>query len=227
MKINLYHLNNSRSHRIVWMLEELNCHYEIISPDDIEINDVSIAYLPIKYPTLKIQTPDSILFLTESGAIVEFISQYYQSLIPQNDDISKIVSFLFWKNYADGSFMPNLVLKQVFTQIMQKTPIPFRMISWSFKYLFNKLYLDKTLNEQLSRIDNHLSTNTWFANDFSIADILMWFPLEVCYTVSLNCNYPHIDSYIKRIHSREAFQKALIRGNWSEKDFHKYWASAW
>lgn len=228
MEISLFHLNNSRSQRIIWLLEELSLSYKIIPSHSVNTVNIPDMYLPLKYPTIEIKCPDSSFFLTESSAILEFFSQRYPDLNPQNKDLKKMADFLFWKNFADASFMPNLVLKQIFGQIVQKTPLLFRPISWGFKTAFNKGYLDKAITEQLIRIEQHLSHNDWFAGDeFSILDILLWFPLQVCQKASKEFNYQNINRYLVQIHNRPAFQRSLIKGNWSENHFMKYWQSAW
>ena len=139
------------------------------------------------------------------------------------------VQFSFWKNFADASFMPNLALKQIFAQIAQRTPLPLRPVSWCFKQGFNLGYLDQAIAAQLDSIEQHLSKHAWLAGgSFSIADILLWFPLQACAAAHPEfMQYPHCRHYLAQIESRPAFQQALLKGQWSDAQFKQYWAKAW
>ncbi|WP_227591215.1 glutathione binding-like protein [Acinetobacter shaoyimingii] len=133
------------------------------------------------------------------------------------------------ENYADASFMPNLALKQIFQQIVERTPLPFKWVSLLFKYAFNKGYLDQAIDDQLYRINNHLSHQTWLAGEvFTIADLLLWFPLQACVIAHSNiAQYPVVMRYIEHIQQRPAFQKALAKGQWDDSIFQDYWKKAW
>lgn len=224
MQITLYHLKNSRSQRILWLLEELGYDYQVIDSADSGTHDLPNHILPLKFPTVHITDEDSGIYLTESSAICEFLSNRFQSLIPVSVTEIDLANYFFWKNYADASLMQSLVLKQVFKQIVVNTPLPFKPVPWLFKYSFNKLYLNKTIEQQLKRVDEHLKTNTWMcANQFTIADILMWFPLEACMVTMDPPDYPHITFYLAQFRGNHNFNKALESGNWSSQKFRDYW----
>lgn len=121
--------------------------------------------------------------------------------------------------------MPNLVLKQIFQQIKQQTPFVIRFISLAFQQAFNRAYLNPQLKQQLEQINSHLSHHTWLAgDDFSDADILLWFPLHAAeFAYPQFSDYPSLERYLKQITSRPAFQTALDRGQWSSQQFKQYW----
>ena len=134
--------------------------------------------------------------------------------------------FYYWKNYCEATFIPDLVLKQIFHQIVQRTPFPIRFIPKLLKYGFNQGYLNQSLQRQMNMIDKYLEHHLWFAGDqFTIADILMWFPLLAC---SQNYSqFKHIQRYLAQIENRPAFKNALIKGQWSASTFNAYWTIAW
>lgn len=218
LKITLHHLPNSRSQRIVWLLEELDLNYElIICPNKIQSG--------LKFPTLLIQQPYAdIHTLTESSAIAEYLCQLNKQFILDAPD-NMYWNYCFYKNYADASFMPNLALKQVFAQIAQQTPWLLRFVSLAFKAAFNSAYLTPEITKQLQMLDSHLKNHIWLAgNQFSCADILVWFPLQASQSALLNFTaYPALARYLTQIQSRPAFQTALLKGHWSTEEFQRYW----
>ena len=226
MKLRLYHLANSRSQRIVWLLEELNAEYDLVFSDSIVLSDLPESALPLKYPTLSVKTLQNEYVLTETTAVAEFlVSQFDPKLAINSTCPNAYLNYLFWKNYADASLMPNVALKQIFAQITQKTPFIFRPISWSFKFGFDKGYLNNAFKDQLQRVNTHLAGNEWLSGpNFTIADVLMWFPLEACMHFAEIDSYTHLNRYMEQIHQRPSFQKALQRGQWSNREFIRYWS---
>ncbi|NUG13202.1 glutathione S-transferase family protein, partial [Acinetobacter seifertii] len=138
----------------------------------------------------------------------------------------QLKNFYYWKNYCEATFIPDLVLKQIFQQIAERTPFPVRFIPKLLKYGFDQGYLNQSLQQHMSMIDKHLKHHLWFAGDqFTTADILMWFPLLAC---SPNYSqFKHIQRYLTQIENRPAFKNALIKGQWSASTFQTYWAIAW
>ncbi len=230
--VHLYHLKNSRSQRIVWLLEELQLDYALtLYHEHIQPNQVTEhPHAFKKFPTMTYQQPGkSPIVLTETTAIVDFLWQLHgQSCTEKCDDPQQLANYYFWKNFADASFMPNLALKQIFSQIVQRTPFPLGFITQIFKAGFNRGYLNTTLHQQMQQINQQLQQQHWIAgSQFTAADILLWFPLYAC--TQLHADFQHygsIQSYLNRLESRPAFQKALSKGQWSAVDFQAYWNKA-
>lgn len=223
-QIIVYHHRNSRSQRLIWLLEELGCKYILFEGTDIDTSKLPLEVLPLKFPTVVITGGERTIHMTETSAICEYLCSQVQSLSIPLNNIEALSDFIFWKNFSEASFMPNLALIQLFRQIVIKTPLPFKPVSWIFQKSINMMYLNQAIKEQLDRFESHLAKNTWLATEFSIADILNWFPLEACrITFKDDFEYPNIQAYLKRIHKRPAFQTALIHGNWNEVEFAKYW----
>lgn len=227
MQIRLFHLQNSRSQRIIWFLEELGLNYELIIKyhSDVDENKNSPHQLS-KFPTIEIIEQGKISILAETSAILDYLSHLHPQLGQNNLLSQQLQNFYYWKNYCEATFIPDLVLKQIFHQIAQRTPFPIRFIPKLLKYGFDQGYLNQSLQRQMSMIDKHLEHHLWFAGDqFTIADILMWFPLLAC---SQNYSqFKHIQRYLTQIENRPAFKNALIKGQWSASTFNAYWTIAW
>lgn len=227
MQIRLFHLENSRSQRIVWLLEELGLSYELIinQHSSVDPNKNSPHSLS-KFPTIEITAQDQTVILAETSAIIDYLSHYYPKFAGTGLTTSQLQHFYYWKNYAEATFIPDLLLKQIFAQIVQRTPFPVRFISKFLKYGFDQGYLNPSLQRQLHMIDDHLKTYQWFAGEqFTVADILMWFPLLAC--SQNHQQFKYIQLYLKRIESRPSFQTALVKGQWSASTFQSYWTKAW
>lgn len=231
MQIQLYHFPTSRSQRIIWLFEELEIDYELMicNKNNPQPQTIPQSALPLKFPTVLIQTDHEKIVLTESSAITEFFADYFSKLVISSSNLTTRQNYIFWKNYADASFMPNLALKQIFAQINQQTPFVFRWVSYAFKYAFNAGFLNQVINDQLNRINTHLEQNDWLAGDaFTIADILLWFPLQACVNAHKEIHqFPSILRYIDQIQQRPAFQKSLNKGLWDDSIFQQYWKQAW
>lgn len=224
-KITLFHLPNSRSHRILWLLEELCIPYDLVVSSEVNLDLIPDTAKPLKFPTIKISTPNGHSYLSETCAVADFLMAYTEndlSVPPKN--FKDFHSYIYWKNFADGSFMPNVALKQVFSQITKQTPLPFRFVSYLFEYTFSKAYLDDALHQQLKSINDHLKQHDWLVSSkFSLADILVWFPLQANLCMRHTESYPNILNYLDRVHSRQAFLKSKELGLWNNQEFHSYW----
>ncbi|RZG46728.1 glutathione S-transferase family protein [Acinetobacter wuhouensis] len=235
MQLTLYHLKNSRSQRILWLLEELDLPYQlkvyqqhILENDADELKKINPH---AKFPTLVLanatqQTP---IVLTETSAIAEYCSHQANVYGIQHLNQQEIIDYYFWKNFADSNFMPNLALKQMFRKLVQRTPFPMHIMTGLIKRGVDRGFLNPTLEQQLTMIDSQLQHHEWITGQhFTIADILLWFPLQAC--VQLNQKYqqyPEIKRYLIQIESRPAFKTALVKGQWSAQTFQEYWSSAY
>ncbi|WP_075382548.1 glutathione binding-like protein [Acinetobacter pittii] len=227
MQIRLFHLQNSRSQRIIWFLEELGLNYKLTIKDHSGIDkDKNSPHQLSKFPTIEIIEQGKTSILAETSAILDYLSHLHPQLGPNSLLSQQLQNFYYWKNYSEATFIPDLVLKQIFHQIVKRTPFPVRFIPKFLKYGFDQGYLNQSLQRQMSMIDKHLEHHLWFAGDqFTTADILMWFPLLAC---SPNYRqFKHIQRYLTQIENRPAFKNALIKGRWSASTFKAYWTTAW
>jgi glutathione S-transferase len=214
--ITVHHLNNSRSQRILWLLEEIGVEYQIkhyqrdpktmLAPPELR------AVHPLgKSPVIT----DGELPLAESGAIIEYLAgRYGQQLLPAEGSPERL-RCSYWMHFAEGSAMPPLLLKLVF-DTLERAPMPFfvKPIARGISSKMKGTYINPQLRQTLDYLEGELGKSEWFAGDsFSVADIQMSFPLEAAASrAGLDASRPKLKAFLERIHARPAYQRALERG---------------
>lgn len=215
--ITVHHLNNSRSQRVLWLLEELELDYEVKRYERDPKTMLAPASLRQVHPLGKSPViTDGDLTLAESGAIVEYLVDRYGKgqLIPPPSTPERL-RYTYWLHYAEGSAMPPLLLKLVFDRIEQ-SPMPFfvRPIARAIVSRTQSSFIEPQIAQHLDYLEAELETSLWFVgNEFTAADIQMSFPLEAAaMRAGLNQSRPKLMSFLDRIHARPAYQRALDRG---------------
>ena len=215
--ITVHHLNNSRSQRVLWLLEELGIEYEVKRYDRNPKTMLAPASLREVHPLGKSPViTDGALTLAESGAIIEYLVERYGNgrLIPALGTPERL-RYTYWLHYAEGSAMPLLLLKLVFDQI-EKGPIPFfvRPIARAIVARVKNSFIQPQIAQHLDYQEAEIGKSTWFAgNEFTAADIQMSFPLEAAAArAGLDASRPKLMAFLDRIHTRPAYQQALERG---------------
>lgn len=215
--ITVHHLNNSRSQRILWLLEELGLAYDIKRYQ----RDAETMLAP---PSLKQVHPlgkspvvtDGDFTLAESGAICEYLADRYGEgrLIPAHGSAQRL-RCNYWLHYAEGSLMPPLLLALVFHRV-RSAPAPFfvRPLIKGIAHKVHAAFIDPQLKLHLDYLEAELGKSRWFGGDeFSVADIQMSFPLEAAAARGvLNARQPQLLAFLARIHARPAYQRALAHG---------------
>ncbi len=217
--ITVHHLNNSRSQRILWALEELNIPYEIKRYERDSVTQLAPASLKEVHPLGKspvITDSNGDITVAESGAIIEYLIGTYG----QGNFIPAIGSeehrqYVYWMHFSEGTLMQQLLLKIIFDKV-KTDPMPF-FIKPIAKGISDKVmsdYVGPNIKNNLDYIESHLSESTWFAGEsISGADFQMSFPLEACVAGDVaGSNYPNIKAYVKRVHARAEYQSALTSG---------------
>jgi glutathione S-transferase len=213
----VHHLNDSRSQRILWLLEELNLPYEIKryqrDPKTMLAPPALRAVHPLgKSPVIS----DGELTLAESGAIIEYLGDRYGAgrLIPLHGTPERL-RCNYWLHYAEGSAMPPLLLKLVFRRV-ETAPAPFfvRPVAKGIAAKVQQGFVDPQIALHMSYLEGELAKAEWFGgNEFSVADIVMSFPLEAAATRGgVDNRHPHLQAFLQRIHARPAYCRALERG---------------
>ena len=215
MTITVHHLNDSRSQRILWLLEELGLEYEVKRYERDPETMLAPASLREVHPLGKSPViTDEELTLAESGAIVEYLVDRYGKgrLAPEAE--TPRLRYTYWLHYAEGSAMPPLVMQLIFNQIEEQSPFYLRAIAKIITGRVKQTYIEPQIAQNLDYLEAELKKNTWFVGDeFTAADIQLSFPLEAAAAYSnLNGSYPQIIAFLERIHARPAYQKALERG---------------
>lgn len=215
--ITVHHLENSRSQRIVWMLEEIGVEYEIKRYERDPKTQLAPAELVKVHPLGKSPViTDGSKVIAESGAIIEYLSETYGNgkfiPAPGSDDYWQCK---YWLHYGEGTLMPLLVMKLVFDKV-KSSPMPF-FIKPIAKGISNKVmeaYLGPNLEKNMGFVEGYLGEHEWFAGDsLTAADIQMSFPLEASMDRYLKGgHYPNIRAYVERVHNRPAYKRALDKG---------------
>src|SRR5690349_15366827 len=213
--ITVHHLNNSRSQRVLWLLEELHVPYEITRYFRNEKTMLAPPSLKEVHPLGKSPViSDGDKTIAETGAIIEYIVERYGNgrLIPPPGTDDRI-RFSYWMHYAEGSAMTPLLLKLIFMRMPDNAPGLLKPIVRNFAKQAEARLADPQIGTHLTYIDTELAKHEWFAGkDFSAADIMMSFPLEAA-TVRANAKTkPMIKAFLEKIHARAAYQTALKKG---------------
>ena len=213
----VHHLNNSRSQRVLWLLEELGLPYEIahyqrdaktlLAPPEL------LAVHPLgKSPVLT----DGNTTVAETGAIVEYLLEKYGNgrLLPA-PGTPEALRYRYWLHFAEGSAMPPLLLTLIFNRVANG-PMPFfvRPVARAIAAKVMDLMVRPNIARQLDFMEAELGRSLWFAGDeLSGADIMMSFPLEAAaQRAGLDGRRPKLMAFLDRVHTRPAFKQALARG---------------
>lgn len=216
--ITVHHLDNSRSQRVLWLLEELELPYEIVHYQRDPKTMLAPPSLRAVHPLGKspVVTTDDGLTLAESGAIVEtVIERYGNGRLAPAAGTPEALRYRYWLHFAEGSAMPPLLLKLVFDKI-EKSKMPFfaRPIARAIASKAKAGFITPNITSHLDFMEGELGKTKWFAgNAFSGADIQMSFPVEAAAARGgLDASRPRLMAYLERIHARPAYQRALDRG---------------
>ena len=216
--ITVHHLNNSRSQRVLWLLEELGVPYEIKKYQRDARTMLAPPELTRVHPLGKSPViTDNSVTVAESGAIMEYVVDTYGAgrLVPPagSEDRRR---FTYWMHFAEGSAMPPLLLKLIFDRIGSGQGMPFfvKPIAKGIAAKVKSLMIEPNLKRQLDFMESELNRSEWFAGpEFSAADIQMSFPIEAAaQRAGLDASRPKLMAYLKKIHARPAYKRALERG---------------
>ena len=213
----VHHLNNSRSQRVLWLLEELGVAYDIKRYQRDPKTMLAPAELRQVHPLGKSPViTDGALTLAESGAIIEYLVERYGNgrLVPAAGTPEKL-RYSYWLHYAEGSVQPMLLMKLIFDRI-EKAPMPFfaRPIARAISGKTKSSFIEPNIKRHLDYMEAELGKAPWFAgNEFTAADIQMSFPVEAAAArAGLDAKRPKLMEFLARIHAREAYRAALERG---------------
>ena len=213
----VHHLNNSRSQRILWLLEELGLEYEIKKYQRDPKTMLAPAELRAIHPLGKSPViTDGDTMVAESGAIIEYLIERYGKgrFIPPSGTPDKL-RYTYFLHYAEGSAMTPLLMKLVFDRV-ETSPMPFfaKPIAKGIAQKVKTSYIMPQIKQHLQYLEGELATRAWFAGaELSAADIQISFVLEAASARGgLGDTYPKLFDFLKRIHARPAYQRALERG---------------
>ncbi len=213
--LTLHHLNNSRSQRVLWLLEELGVPYEIVRYQRMP-NMLAPPALRAVHPLGKSPViTDNGNTVAESGAIIEYIIDTYGDgrLIPPQGSPERL-RYTYWLHYAEGSAMPPLLMKLIFTLIPRRAPALIRPLARMITAPILATMVDPQIKQHMAYWEGELAKAEWFAGgDFTAADVQMSFPVEAAAARGgLDAHYPKTMAWLQRIHARPAYNRALEKG---------------
>lgn len=212
----VHHLNNSRSHRILWLLEELGAPYELRcyerDPETMFAPPELRAVHPLGKSPVVTEGDDVV---AESGAIIEYLLDGHDrgQLRPETGTPEHL-QYRYWLHYAEGSAMPPLLLKLVFLRLEHGVgPLLLRPVIRQIARQVQAQYVDREIAQHMRYWEDHLAHHDWFAGQsFSAADIQMSFPLEAAESRADLGAFPNIDRFLSAVRARPAYQRAVEIG---------------
>lgn len=215
--ITLHHLNQSRSQRVLWLLEELELPYEIVKYQRDPATLLGPKTLEAIHPLGKSPViVDGEHAVAESGAILEHLVDAHGAgrLAPQRGTPAHR-DYRYFMHYAEGSLMPFLTMKLVMNRV-KTAPLPF-FVKPIAKQIAGKVlgtYIDPNLARHVAFLAQHLADRAWFAGDeLSAADIQMSYPIEALVTRGGELGIPpRLADFVKQCRARPAYQRALTKG---------------
>ena len=215
--ITVHHLNNSRSQRILWLLEELEVPYEIRRYERNAETMRAPPELKAVHPLGKSPViTDGQITVAETGAIIEYLIEAYGSgrLRPAAGTEARR-RYTYWMHFAEGSLMPPLVMRLIFDRLAS-APMPWfvRPVARGLVAKVRESYIDPANNAHFDFVEAELARSAWFAGEeFSAADVQMSFPVEAgAMRIGLGPARARTAAFLERIHARPAYQRALERG---------------
>ncbi|MEH3159935.1 MAG: glutathione S-transferase [Sphingomonas taxi] len=202
----VHHLENSRSQRVLWMLEELGLPYRIkryernrktmLAPPELK------RVHPLgKAPVIEDLDADGGRVVAETGAIVEYLVEKADGQLGPPAHRDSALRYRFWLHYAEGSMMPPLLLKLVLGRVplMGKAAVK---------------RIQPMIDVHLDYVESELAQRPWFAGDaMTAADVMMSFPIEAARSrAGLDASRPATIAWLDKIHARPAYQAALAKG---------------
>jgi glutathione S-transferase len=200
--IRVHHLNNSRSQRVLWLLEELGTPYEVVRYERNKTTMLAPKELKRVHPLGKSPViEDDGRTLAETGVIVDYLVERYGADLAPSRDSDLYWRYRYWLHYAEGSAMPPLLLKLIIDRL--------GLLAYSARP-----FVKAQLKLHLDYLESELGAAPWFLGErFSAADIMLSFPIEAARArAGVDQSRPRLMGFLQRIHARPAYQRALEKG---------------
>jgi glutathione S-transferase len=214
--LTVHHLNNSRSQRVLWLLEELEIPYQVHRYERDPATMFAPKALRAVHPLGKAPViTDGAVTVAETGAIIDYLLETYGEgrLRPPPGPARQ--RFTYWLHYAEGSAMPPMLLMLVANRIAgPQVPWLLRPVARVIAKGLKQKLVEPQIGLHLDFMEQELAERDWFAGDeFSAADVQMSFPLEAAAARGgLDSRRPRLMAWLARVHARPAYQQALVTG---------------
>ncbi len=213
----LHHLENSRSQRMLWLLEELGVEYEIKLYKRDPVTSLAPPSLAAVHPLGKSPViTDGDVTVAESGAIIEYLmDNYSDGHLKPADDPQAQRDYTYYLHYAEGTMMPLLIIALLLNRVdTAKMPFFVKPIAKGITGKIRSGYLDGNLAKNMTFMESELARKEWFTGDkLTAADIQMSFVLEgLSVSIDLSQNFPKMAAMLARCQAMPAYKRALERG---------------
>jgi glutathione S-transferase len=217
--LTVHHLNNSRSQRVLWLLEELGTPYELVKYERDPKTMLAPPELMKVHPLGKSPViTDGSTTVAESGAIIEYIvDQYGDGKFTPSKGTPEYLRCRYYMHYAEGSLMPFLLMKLIFSRV-RAAPVPFFIKPIVKKIAANveDNFIHPNLERHAAFLEAELGKSKWFAgDDLTSADFQMLYPMEAIAARWPSAG-PKIKDWVERAHARPAYKRAEEKGGPSE-----------
>lgn len=214
--LTVHHLENSRSQRVLWLMEELGLDYEVRRYDRDKKTSLAPPELKRVHPLGKSPViTDGDRVVAETGAIIEYVLERYGDgrLIPPAGTDERL-RYTYWLHAGEGTVMPLMVMTLIFGRVETAAPWFVRPIAKAIAGQVRSGYLQPNIDANLAHMEAELERSKWFAGDeLTGADIQMSFPVEAAATrVDLGSGYPKLRAFLEAVQSRPAYRTALDKG---------------
>jgi len=217
--ITVHHLENSRSQRVLWLLEELGTPYTVKRYSRHPVTLLAPPELKAVHPLGKSPViDDDGTVVAESGAIVEYlVDTHGGGRLKPPPGTPEARRYTYWLHFAEGSLMPPLLVALIFARVRgAKVPFFVKPILKGIAAQVHKAYIDPNVSNLLAFLESELQQREWFAGDeFTAADVQMSYPLEAAaagragFTAQ---SHPRLHAWLMRCQARPAYQRALAAG---------------
>ena len=214
--ITLHHLENSRSQRILWLLEEMGVEYTIEHYKRDKVTSLAPPELQKLHPLGKSPiVTDNDVTVAESGAIIEYlVGKYDDGSLRPPEGTPERLSYTYWMHYAEGTFAPLMLLQLILSRI-ENASVPFflKPVTKGIAAKVRDGYVGPNISRNLAFIETTLGKSRWFCgNDMNAADIQMSFALEAAEVRADMSNFPKVAGFLERMRARPAYQRGLEKG---------------
>ncbi|WP_209015136.1 glutathione S-transferase family protein [Roseibium limicola] len=212
----VHYLDNSRAHRILWLLEELAVNYDVKTykrgPDMRAPKSLKQVHPLGKSPVIE----DNGRVVAESGAMVEYLLDFYgtETKLRPAPGTDALLEYRYWLHAAEGTAMPMITLKLIFKLLPKQVPFFVKPLASAISKGAQSKVTDPQARDQMAMWETQLEKTGWFAGDsFSAADIAMSFPVDVAVErFKLAQPGPATIAWLAAIKRRPAYQRALKSG---------------
>jgi glutathione S-transferase len=202
MTLKIHHLNNSRSQRILWLLEELGVSYEIVHHQRDSVTNLAPPSLTTLHPLGKSPVIDDDGFMVvESGAITEYLCERHggDHLVPPKGTEHHI-RYLEWLHFAEGSAMTPILLR-LYTARLGDAAEPLQP------------RISQQLQSHFQYMEDSIQPSGFFVGDsLTGADIMLIFPAEIAVAQGYGAKMPKLAAFVKMVHAMPSYQAALEKG---------------